>query len=134
MIAGKTIISEEVFIELARIAMSKVENLAQDGEQKKSLASIVKIVAEKVAPQINVKKTDAVESGERETSVQGTASFELRVSVLYGQSNIPAVVTAVRAGVKAEVEKITGYSVEKIDVTVERLVKNEPAEAPSGEE
>ncbi len=119
MIAGKTIISEEVFIELAKTAMSKIETISKTSAQKNSFASIAKLVADKVAPQINVKKTDAPEQ-----ETQATVSFELKVSVLYGQ-NIPEAIAQVRQAVKEEVEKITGYSVEKIDVTVDKLVKPE---------
>ncbi len=130
MIAGKTIISEEVFIELAKTAMSKVENVITGFGQKGSLATIAKIVADKVAPQINVKKSDMVDVSPDEQAPAPFVNFELKINITYGQS-IPATIANVREAVKTEVEKITGYKVEKIDVIVEKLVKPEPVEAPA---
>ncbi|MDR3349514.1 MAG: Asp23/Gls24 family envelope stress response protein [Acidaminococcales bacterium] len=124
MILGKTIISEEVFSELAKTAMSKIESISTRTGQKISLVALARIVADKVSPQINVRKTDAIENENEEPTVPATVSFDLKVNVLYGQ-NIPSVVSRLRETVKNEVEGITGYKVEKVDVTVEKLVKTE---------
>lgn len=123
MVTGKTMISEEVFIEIAKTALSKIDSIFTASGQKKSLASIARIVADRVIPQIAVKKVDADET----EGIAATVAFELKVNVLYGQ-NIPSAVNNVRETVKSEVESITGYTVEKIDVVVEKVVKPEPVE------
>jgi uncharacterized alkaline shock family protein YloU len=124
VVAGKTIISDEVFVEVSRAALAGVPGVAAGSEQKTALVSLVKIVADKVAPQINVKKNEPAES-EGEATPRSSVSFDLKLNVYYGE-NIPAVVANVRDSVKKEVEGITGYAVERIDVMVEKLVK--PAE------
>lgn len=129
MITGKTTISEEVFIELAKTALNTVDSIFTASEQKRSLASIARIVADRVAPQISVRKFDAEEDSES----LGSVSFELKINILYGQ-NVPATINNVRTAVKTEVESITGYNVEKIDVIVEKLVKPEPAETNDSKE
>ena len=126
MIAGKTIINEEVFVELAKTAMSRIESIDNNTGNKTSLAGIAKLVANKVAPHINVKKADT--ENEEETAL--TVSFELKISILYGQ-NIPDVVNNVRDAVKEEVERLSGYTVDKIDVLVEKLVKPDATETES---
>ncbi len=125
MIAGKTIISEEVFIDLVKIATAKVETVASGTGQKNVLAAIAKTVAERVAPQINVKKSEAGIPADQEDATPATVSLELRINVLYGQ-NIPDTVNKVRQSIKDEVERFTGYKIEKIDIIVDKLVK--PAE------
>ncbi|MDR2006460.1 MAG: Asp23/Gls24 family envelope stress response protein [Acidaminococcales bacterium] len=125
MIPGKTIISEEVFSELAKTAMAKIESISPRTGQKISLVALARIVADKVSPQINVRKNDAIENENEESAIPAAVSFDLKVNVLYGQ-NIPSVVSRLRETVKNEVESITGYKVEKVDVTVEKLVKAEP--------
>jgi uncharacterized alkaline shock family protein YloU len=125
MIPGKTIISEEVFSELAKTAMAKIESISTRTGQKISLVALARIVADKVSPQITVKKTDAIDNDNEELVIPAAVSFDLKVGVLYGQ-NIPSVVSRLRDTIRSEVEEITGYKVEKVDVTVEKLVKAEP--------
>jgi len=127
MIGGKTIISEEVFADLAKTAMSKVENVAAATEEGGSLAAVVKKVADRVIPQVVVKKTDAVAAeDEAHQSTVGHVSFEIKVTVLYG-ANIPETTVKLRSVLVEEVEKITGFQVDKIDVIVEKLIKPEAA-------
>ena len=132
MIAGKTIISEEVFVDLAKMAMSGIESVSTNTGQKISLVQLARLVADKVSPQISVKKTDAAETDVNEAVTVATVSFDLKVSVVYGQ-NIPAVVEKVRETVRNEVESITGYKVSNIDITVERLVKPDQTDTASGD-
>ena len=75
--------------------------------------------SERIAPQIVVKRLDA------ETAMPAVA-FEIKLTLIYGV-RIPEVVEKVRAAVKAEVENLTGYAVQRIDVLVEKLVRPEPA-------
>ena len=125
MVGGKTIISEEVFADLAKTAMSKVENVAAASEDVSTLAAVVKKVAERVIPQVIVKKTDAI-AGDDENlqATVGRVSFEIKITVIYG-ANIPETTTKLRQVLLDEVERITGYQVDKVDVIVEKLVKAE---------
>lgn len=125
MVGGKTIISEEVFADLAKTAMSKVDNVAAAPEDVSALAAVVKKVADRVIPQVIVKKTDAI-AGDDETqqATVGRVSFEIKITVVYG-ANIPETTTKLRQVLVDEVEHITGYQVDKVDVIVEKLVKAE---------
>ncbi|MEG1412998.1 MAG: hypothetical protein RSC56_05725, partial [Acidaminococcaceae bacterium] len=72
MVGGKTIISEDVFADLAKTAMMKVENVVAATEVENTIVAIAKKVAERVAPQVNVKKTDAVVGdGEHQAAAVG---------------------------------------------------------------
>ena len=125
MVGGKTIISEEVFADLAKTAMSKVENVAAASEDVSTLAAVVKKVADRVIPQVIVKKTDAIAGDEEnQQSTVGRVSFEIKITVVYG-ANIPETTTKLRQVLLDEVERITGYQVDKVDVIVEKLVKAE---------
>ncbi|MPN43104.1 hypothetical protein SDC9_190663 [bioreactor metagenome] len=127
MVGGKTIISEEVFADLAKTAMSKVENVAAAPEDVSTLAAVVKKVADRVIPQVIVKKTDAIAGDdENQQSTVGRVSFEIKITVVYG-ANIPETTTKLRQVLLDEVERITGYQVDKVDVIVEKLVKSESA-------
>ncbi|NLH44803.1 MAG: Asp23/Gls24 family envelope stress response protein [Acholeplasmataceae bacterium] len=127
MVGGKTIISEEVFADLAKTAMSKVENVAAASEDVSTLAAVVKKVADRVIPQVIVKKTDAIAGDEEnQQSTVGRVSFEIKITVVYG-ANIPETTTKLRQVLLDEVERITGYQVDKVDVIVEKLVKAESA-------
>ena len=125
MVGGKKIISEEVFADLAKTAMSKVENVAAAPEDVSTLAAVVKKVADRVIPQVIVKKTDAIAGDdENQQSTVGRVSFEIKITVIYG-ANIPETTTKLRQVLLDEVERITGYQVDKVDVIVEKLVKAE---------
>ncbi len=131
MIGGKTIISEEVFADLVKTAMSKVENVAVSTGDGSSFAAIAKKVAERVVPQVNVKKTDAITS-ENDQSTVGHVSFEVKVTVIYG-ANIPETIVKLREMIVHEVETITGYQVDKVDVLVEKLLKSDDVDVDKAE-
>ncbi|MDD4723026.1 MAG: Asp23/Gls24 family envelope stress response protein [Acidaminococcaceae bacterium] len=131
MIGGKTIISEEVFADLVKTAMSKVENVAVSIGDGSSFAAIAKKVAERVVPQVNVKKTDAITS-ESDQSTVGHVSFEVKVTVVYG-ANIPETIIKLREMIVHEVETITGYQVDKVDVLVEKLLKSDEVDVDKAE-
>lgn len=126
---GKTTINEEVFVELAKTAMTKVEGVFPETDAKTSLASFAKLLAERFIPQIIVRKTDA----DPATDTKGSVGFEMRLSLLYG-ANIPEAIGKVREAIKEEVETIACYNVEKIDIVVEKLVKPEKPEPVPAEQ
>jgi uncharacterized alkaline shock family protein YloU len=124
MVGGKTIISEEVFIELAKIVMAKVECVVASNGESGAFAAFAKRVAERVVPPVVVKKVDAISATEDVAGVEGHVSFEIKVKMLYG-SSIPDTIDELRAALVKEIETITGYQVDRIDVIVDRLVKEE---------
>ncbi|HWR39799.1 MAG TPA: Asp23/Gls24 family envelope stress response protein [Patescibacteria group bacterium] len=117
-LTGKTIISDDVFAEAARTAMHQVNEVFQDHSKKGPLLGLAQIVTDKVAPQVIVRKNEA----ENMEGALGKITFELKLTLLYG-ANIPDVSRKVRESVAREVENLTGYKVERIDITVEKLVK-----------
>ncbi|MDD3396314.1 MAG: Asp23/Gls24 family envelope stress response protein [Acidaminococcaceae bacterium] len=123
MISGKTVISEDVFAELVKTAMSKVDKVAVSAADNSSLAAIAKKVAERVAPQVNVKKTDAI-TGEGEDATVGHVSFEVKITVFYG-ANIPETTAKLREVIVDEVTSVTGFQVDKVDIIVEKLLRPE---------
>jgi uncharacterized alkaline shock family protein YloU len=126
---GKTFINDSVFVEIAKEAMRKVEEVYKQ-ERKGGLAGITRMFVDRFAPQISVKKTDPTEFEES----AGTVSFEVKVTVVYGVK-IPEVAEKAREKIISEVETLTGYTVEKVDLVIERIIKleelqEEPEEIP----
>ena len=114
----RTQVTDDVFLEIARSAMQAVNEVARQ-EKRGALAELTQLFSERIAPQIVVRRLDA------ETAMPAVA-FEIKLTLIYGV-RIPEVVEKVRAAVKAEVENLTGYTVQRIDVLVEKLVRPEPA-------
>lgn len=110
---GKTIINDEVFVDLAKAAMSSVNEVSYK-DRKGTWSGITQIFSERFTPQIAVKKKDDEE--------QKTVSYDLKLSLLYGV-NIPDTVKRVREAILKEVEELTGYQVVNIDISVENLIK-----------
>lgn len=123
---GKMTISDEVFIELARTAMQKVENVVSDSQTKDTFGKVVKNALQKFIPDIHVKTNDksGKEKADVEDQVTPVVSLELKLTLVYGV-RIPDVVAQVREKVTEEIESVTGYKVERIDISVEKLVKPE---------
>ena len=122
MMEGKTTINDSVFVEIAREAMQKVEDVFRK-EKKGALLGFTRAFTERFAPQITVKKTES-------TAVEnsfGAVSLDVKISVFYGV-NIPEVARKVREKIVSEIETLTGYSVEKVDITIEKIIKPEQAE------
>lgn len=117
MCSGKTVISEDVFIDLAKNALTKETELSVQ-EKKSTFTELFQMFTERFAPQVSVKKND----GQILEEVSNTVSFELKLILVYGV-NIPEAVTKIREAISQEVQAYTGYTVEKIDVVVEKLVK-----------
>ena len=117
----RTQVTDDVFLDIARSAMQAVNEVARQ-EKRGALAELTQLFSERIAPQIIVRRP--------EPEVAAVA-FEIKLTLIYGV-RIPEVVEKVRAAVKAEVENLTGYAVQRIDVLVEKMVRPEPvAEAES---
>ena len=101
MVPGKTIISEEVFAQLVKVAIAKVAHaeLSEDGGT--SFRSLAK----------------------------GHAAFEIRVDIEYG-SAIPDVLEDLRQAVVKEVAFMTDYLVDYVDVIVVKLADKKEEAAP----
>ena len=117
----RTVLTDEVFVELARSAMLKVNEVARL-EKKGALAELTQLFSERMAPQIIVKRV------ETEDAVPAV-TFEIKLTLIYGV-RIPEVVDKVRGAVKTEVESLTGVRVERIDILIEKLVRAEPVVEP----
>lgn len=118
---GKTTINDSVFVEIAREAIQKVEDVFRQ-EKKGALLGLTRVFTERFAPQITVKKTESAAS----ENGFGTVSLDVKISVLYGV-NIPEVAKKVREKIVSEIESLTGYTVEKVDINIEKIVKPEQA-------
>lgn len=123
MIQGKTIICEEVFMQLVRLAAEKVENVRLYEGGSGGLMGFAKGLTGKNGSTISVEKTDA-EVDENGTVTKGHAAFTLKVSVCC-DANIPETIENLREAVVKEVVKITDFVVDKVDIIVARL--DEPA-------
>jgi len=117
--SGRTFINESVFVDIAKEAMRKVEEVYKQ-EKKGGFAGLTRMFVDRFVPQISVKKTDPAEF--EDTS--GSVSFEVKISVLYGVK-IPEVAAKARERIIDDVETLTGYTVEKVDIIVERVIKLE---------
>ncbi len=115
-VKGNTMINENVFLMAAQIVLQDLEDVIKP-EKKGPLGGISKIFAEKPTAQIQVKKMEPNKDAEF-----GRVSYELRLAVLYG-AKIPALVGEIRRQLNKTIQEMTGYTVEKVDITVERIVE-----------
>ena len=113
----RTQVTDDVFLEIARSAMQEVNEIARK-EKKGALAELTQLFSDRIAPQIVLKRI------ENETSAPAIA-YDIKLTLIYGV-RIPEVLEKVRAAVKSEVENLTGYKVDRIDILVEKLVHPEP--------
>ena len=121
----RTQITDDVFLEIARSAMQNVNEVARQ-EKKSALAGLTPLFSERIAPQIVVKRLEAED-------LTLTVAFEIKLTLIYGV-RIPDVVEKVRCAIKREVEELTGYKVDRIDILVEKLVRADlPPEPPTPE-
>lgn len=119
----RTQVTDDVFLEIARSAMQAVNEVARQ-EKKGALAELTQLFSERIAPQIVVKRAEAEVAA---------VTFEIKLTLIYGV-RIPEVVGKVRSAVKTEVESLTGYTVQRIDILVEKLIRPEPAAEPAASE
>lgn len=117
----RTVLTDEVFVEIARSAMLKINEVARL-EKKGALAELTQLFSERIAPQIIVKRVETEDAAPAVT-------FEIKLTLIYGV-RIPEVVDKVRNSVKTEVESLTGVKVERIDILIEKLVRAEPTAEP----
>lgn len=109
-IAGKTIIREEVFAQLALGAMEKLEVMPAAAAEG-TLLGKAKALLSRMGPRIVVKKDEE----------NRTVILELGIAVPYG-TFIPEVASRIRRQVTEEIRQVTCWEVERIDVLVERLL------------
>ena len=114
----RTLLTDEVFVEIARSAMRNVNEVARQ-EKKGALAEITQLFSERMAPQIIVKRLAA-------EGAAPAVSFDIKLTLIYGV-RIPEVVEKVRSSIKTEVEHLTGVNVDKIDILIEKLIRPETA-------
>ena len=119
---GKLVVNDEVFADIALAALQKVDDVIRQ-ERKGTFSGLSRLLTGKFASRINVEKSDAEDA-------PGTVSFDLRLVVSYGVV-IPDVALKVREAVIKDVTTLTGYKVDRVDITVEKLVH--PEEVPTEE-
>ncbi len=120
MVPGKTIISEEVFAQLVKVAVDKVDHAELAEEAGSSFRYLAKRMTDKFTYPIDVKKSDAAVE-ENGTVTKGHASFEIRINVEYG-SAIPDVLEDLRQAIVKEVVFMTDYLVDYVNVIVVKLL------------
>lgn len=120
-VAGKTVIREEVFAQLALDAMARLAVVPVAAAQG-TLVQRAKAFLSRLGPQVVVRKNeDAL-----------TVVLELGIAVAYG-TYIPEVAHRIRQEVAAEIRQVTGWEIECIDILVENLVLPSEAEEGRGE-
>lgn len=112
---GKLIVDEAVFMDIAWAALQKVEDVIRK-EPKNALSGLSRLLTGKAGSKISVQKSDSDDQ-----SQPGSVAFDLRLVMVYGVA-IPDVAVKVRETVIKEVKLYTGYDVERVDITVERLI------------
>ena len=127
MVEGKITLNDSILVEIAREAIKKVEEVYRD-EKKGTFAGLTGIFAERFVPQITVKRI-----ADEEDEAQESIAFEVKTSIVYGV-NIPEVGKKIRERVKTEVEGMTGYAVDRVDITVDRLIRPEEIKKKSEED
>lgn len=120
-ITGKLIVNEEVFMDIAMAALQKVEDVIRQ-ERKTAFSGLSRLLTGKAGSKISVQKSDS-----EEQSLTGSVTFDLRLVMVYGVV-IPEVAEKVREAIIKEVNTITGYEVERVDITVEKLIHPDETE------
>jgi uncharacterized alkaline shock family protein YloU len=118
----RTQFNDEVFVEIARSALRNVNEVSRQ-EKKGALAELTQLVSERIAPQIIVKRIDRTNAAQTEAAQ--AVAFDMKLTLIYGV-RIPDVVEKVRNAVITEVETLTGFKVDRIDILVEKLIRPEP--------
>ncbi|WP_432642698.1 Asp23/Gls24 family envelope stress response protein [Acidaminococcus sp.] len=131
MIQGKTIICEEVFMQLVRLAADQVEDVSLCESGSSGLMGFAKGLTGKNVSAVGVEKTDA-EVDENGTVTKGHVSFTLKVSVCC-DANIPEAIEHLREAVVQEVVKIADFVVDKVDIIVARLDETTKKTEPTAE-
>lgn len=131
MIQGKTIICEEVFVQLVRLAAERVDRVNLWEHTGGGLMSFAKGLTGKNTPAVAVEKTDA-EVAENGTVKKGHVAFTLKVSVACDTS-IPDTIEQLREAVVREVVRITDFQVDRVDIIVAQLEEAEKTPAPEQE-
>jgi uncharacterized alkaline shock family protein YloU len=120
MSEGKTIIYDDVFVTLARIVLESADEVCYQ-EKKGNFAQL--FGDKNTRTGILIRRKD----GDDDLVESGSVSYEIKLSILYGVS-IPEALRKIREVLAAEVKNITGFNVETVDITVERIIRQEPDE------
>ena len=112
----RTQVTDEVFSEIARSALQQIPEVVSS-VRKGALAELTQLVSERIAPQVTVKRLELEDA-------TPAVTFELKLTLFYG-CRIPEVVDKVRHAVKSEIETLTGFRVNRVDILIEKLVRPE---------
>lgn len=148
MVLGSTIIHEDVFKEIVRLLLEEMEEVYVY-EPRGPLAPFLGEKAVKPVINVYVRKPESVEDEPAEETAAVSADLakeageeqadsvavEVKVALLYGAS-IPQTVAKIRREIAERIKRYTGYTTEKIDVYITRLIRfeDERSEQDNGEE
>ena len=121
----RTQVTDDVFIEISRSALQQVAEVVSPAK-KSALSELTHLVSDRIAPQITVKRQELEDAA-------SAINFELRLTLVYG-CRIPEVVNRIRSVIKSEVENLTGFRVERVDIMVEKLVRQETCSGTANQE
>jgi uncharacterized alkaline shock family protein YloU len=120
---GKTIIYDDVFITLARIILESSDEVFYQ-EKKGNFPQFFGDKNAKTGISIRRKDTDEI------LDEHAFISYELKISVLYGVS-IPETAQKIREKLSNEVKNLTGFEVDNVDITVERIIRMDKTDLQS---
>lgn len=121
---GKTIIYDDVFITLARIVLESSDDVFYQ-EKKGNFAQFFGDKNAKTG--ISIRRKDADDTLDEQAFI----SYELKISVLYGVS-IPETAQRIREKLAHEVKNLTGFELDTVDITVERIVRMDKTGSEDG--
>jgi uncharacterized alkaline shock family protein YloU len=123
---GKTIIYDDVFVTLARIVLESADEVFYQ-EKKGNFSQF--FGDKNTRTGILIRRKD----GDDDLVESGSVSFEIKLSILYGVS-IPEALRKIREVLASEVKNITGFNVETVDITVERIIRLDKADGAQPDE
>ena len=139
MVMGSTIIHEDVFREIVRLLLEEMEEVYVY-EPKGPLAPFLGDKAVKPIIHVHRKKNNpaannpAAEEDPAEASAMEpledlelqpeTVEIEVKLALVYGAS-IPQTVATIRKEIAERIQRYTGYTTEKVDVYITRIIRFE---------
>lgn len=128
MIAGKTIVNESVFLELAKLSIEKLNEVGAELQGKNPLTSITKMFdnkestpkrdASELITVLDIKTTVKHQMSENDSPA--SVSFSLKIDI-NTDKDTSLLIIELRKLIKEEVEYFTFYKVEKVDININQI-------------
>lgn len=131
MIVGKTIVSESVFVDLVKESIEPLKDVKFDAQTMNPLTSLAKFFDKtpdnKQTSTANTPPMLTVLSVATEIRHQMTAnnppasvSFNLKININTNKDT-NYLITQIRDNIRQKVENITGYTVERVDININKI-------------